>query len=142
MRPQLWYAYVDGYDLDELEDELLGEFTAFAERFLQASVTVINRREAPHPDDRPGDLPVWDLGVNLEFRSLSRRDVAELRAFLESLSRKTGRSFVIGSWDEVRRISEDLCTVEWTDGTRPAVVEREFEFLVDLARAPGKEDSR
>lgn len=126
-----WYAYVDGSDLHDLEDELVFAFESFAAGSKPASVTVINHREPPNPNDRPGDLPIWTLGLNLEFDRLGQAEIAGLLAFLEFLAKRTGRKFAIGCVNANYGTAEDVCFVTADDDATKS--SKNCELLAGLA---------
>jgi hypothetical protein len=109
------HVYVDGFDLEEVESELLRSFQQFAGGWNLGAIAVINDRSERTPDLGPNDLPTWNLGLNLVFEKIPKSAVEELLAFIRALSKRTGREFVIGDWDPVRNISEAWCFVGSTE---------------------------
>ena len=110
------YAYVEGSDLLELAGELENRFRRFVAdstwHFCKPSV--VNQI---HPTDdslRPGDLPDWDLGLNLDLPDPGEdppgwfSDVEQIARFLGELRGPLCRNFVIGIGDNQTGISEDL----------------------------------
>jgi len=63
------YAYVDGADLHKVASSLESRFTQFVRnrRWAGGYASVVNRRHTKETCTQPGDLPVWDLGLNLEL---------------------------------------------------------------------------
>ncbi|CAN7750354.1 hypothetical protein LJR130_006708 [Variovorax sp. LjRoot130] len=113
------FAYVDGADLHEIADSLEKRLDAFAREgdWRVAAPLVVNRRGT---DDglRAGDLPSWDLGLNLALPDVGQEpdrwfaDVERITVFLGTLHSAFGRDFVIGIADNVTGIAEDLFFVE------------------------------
>lgn len=90
------FAYVDGYDLAELEADLLQHFNEFVRGWGVSTARVINSRPAPSAHLSEDDLPVWNLGLNFTVDRLPREKIKELVKFLSTLARRTGRTFNIG----------------------------------------------
>jgi hypothetical protein len=113
------YAYVDGADLDDVADMLDSRFAEFvASRHWVAGVaSVVNQRHGQETCTQPGDLPLWDLGLNLELPAPDTEppgwfaDVEAVAQFLGALHRECGRDFIIGIADAETGISEDLFDV-------------------------------
>src|SRR5262245_2731354 len=63
------YAYVDGADLDGIADALDARFAEFVEgrQWVAGRASVVNQRHGHETCSQPGDLPLWDLGLNLEL---------------------------------------------------------------------------
>ena len=110
------YAYVDGSDLIEIAGRL-------EERFLEFLAVNTWRFNKPHfvnqvhPPDRsmqPGDLPDWDLGLNVELPESGEEpsewfsDIESIAIFLSGLHATFNRTFVIGIGNNVSGTSEDL----------------------------------
>nr|BAJ07064.1 putative uncharacterized protein [uncultured bacterium] len=117
MKSQLTlYAYVDGSDLKGVEAELEPALTRFVQsrewHFRRARV--VNQRHEHDPTLRPGDLPDWDLGLNLEVPMVQDHrfdwlaDIEDIAKFLRRLHTKTGCEFVVGVADSETGVSEDL----------------------------------
>jgi hypothetical protein len=110
------YAYVDGSDLHDI----VGDVEAHLERFVEETPWhirkpwLVNQRRETDPSLSPGDLPDWEVGLNLELPEPGLgpsgwfQDVVRLANFLGELHALFGRDFVIGIADGERRISEDL----------------------------------
>jgi hypothetical protein len=94
------YVYVDGYDLAELETDLVKRFADFVAAWNISTARVVNIRRQPSADLQEGDLPEWNLGLNFTVDRLPREKIQELVRFLSGLARETGRDFVIGSGGE------------------------------------------
>ena len=77
-----------------------------------------NQRRERDPSLRPGDLPDWDLGLNLDLPDPPQEpegwfeDVERIATFLAELHTVTGRDFVIGICDHERGFSEDLALID------------------------------
>jgi len=113
------YAYVDGADLEDVAASLEARFTQFAggRHWVAGNASPVNQRHGEDTCTQPGDLPLWDLGLNLELpdpRAEPRgwfTDIEEIARFLGTLHRESGRSFIIGIADTETGITEDLFDV-------------------------------
>jgi hypothetical protein len=110
------YAYVDGCDLHDIADDLEARLQHFVEEsnWPRSTPWVVNQRGDDGPTLGPGNLPAWELGLNLDLPDPGSEppgwfsDVERIAEFLGDLHAATGRNFVIGIGDHERRISEDL----------------------------------
>lgn len=119
MQQHVLYAYVDGSDLDDivadLEEELLA-LTAASGWFFSRPI-VVNQKSG-ESGSRPGDLPSWDLGINLALPDREQyhndwfADVERLVACLTSLRSQFGRDSIMGIADKTTGTAEDLFYVE------------------------------
>ena len=119
MQRRTLYAYVDGSDLEDvataIEERLL--VLAAATGWVTCKPTVVNQRTNV-PGSRPGDLPDWDLGVNLPLPDPGAEpegwfgDAEHIVGHLAKLYSAFDREFVIGIADNFRGVSEDLFFVE------------------------------
>jgi hypothetical protein len=115
-----FYAFVDGFDLDEVAAQLSQELSTFVlgDGWRWQQPAVVNQRHERTPDLGPDDLPTWELGLTFPLpepgsgRKDWFADVERIASFLGGLHAKTGLEFVLGIWDSRRRISEDLFFVE------------------------------
>jgi hypothetical protein len=114
------YFYVDGSDLHELAPLLRRRFADFLEArtWVASEAWLVDQLHEDTEGLKPGDLPDWDLGLNLRFAAPPEArpaewfvDVAAVVAFLRTLSKETGRSFVLGVSFEGSR-PEDLFHVD------------------------------
>ena len=119
------YIYADGYDLEEVANLLEERFAEFVERWRVPHAEVVNHRTEEITDLLSGDLPEWNLGLNIALGILSRNKVEELVAFLAELSRETQREFVIGHFDSKTMIASDWFGI----GAEPS--ESQIEMLVE-----------
>jgi hypothetical protein len=103
------FCYMDGSDLREAAELIRDRFRRFIEErdWLAANVWFVDQVRTNDPTLRSGDLPDWNLGLNLELAPPSGSrdanwfdDIAATVTFLRSLSTTTGRSFVIGTAGE------------------------------------------
>ena len=107
---RVFFAYVEGSDLEDLEDVLCEAFEAFIHRQLPQAWLVNNR----HEDDdtlRSGDLADWELGLNFVLTDDAEVDLDRIEAvarFLNTLARRCNREFVLGLGDDETRVSEDI----------------------------------
>ena len=67
MARHILYAYVCGSDLTDIADELLAAFGRFvaSRTWVCDEPRPVNQRRADDPSLRPGDLPDWDIGLNI-----------------------------------------------------------------------------
>ena len=113
------YAYVDGADLEGVADMLEERFAEFvaSRNWVAGSCTVVNQRHGEETCTQPGDLPLWDLGLNLELPDPDTEppgwfaDVEAVAQFVGTLHREFGRDFIIGIADAQTHITEDLFDV-------------------------------
>ena len=105
------FVYVDGYDLAEVEDQLVDRLKEFVSAWGIATARVVNDKLERTPDLGEDDLPAWNLGLNFAIDTLPREKIQELVRFLSTLAKETGREFVIGHWDHARRTSSDWCSI-------------------------------
>jgi hypothetical protein len=113
------YAYVHGSDLEDVADMLDARFAEFVESrpWVAGRVSVVNQQHGEETCMQPGDLPLWDLGLNLELPDPGTEptgwfaDVEAVAQFLGTLHRECGRDFVIGIADTATGITDDLFDV-------------------------------
>ena len=114
------YAYVEGNDLEEVASEIEARIDRFIRenRWRYGKPWRVNQRRGGDPTLRPGDLPDWDLGLNLDLPDPPQEpegwfdDVDRIATFLADLREATGRDFVMGIGDNQRGFSEDLFYVD------------------------------
>ena len=119
MPKHVLFAYIDGADLHEVADSLEERLVAFAEEddWRVAEPVVVNQRGSEN-GLRAGDLPSWDLGLNLSLPDIGREpegwflDVERIARFMGHLHGQFKRDFIIGIADVGTGISEDLFAVE------------------------------
>ncbi|MFV3332995.1 hypothetical protein ACNFIA_18800 [Pseudomonas sp. NY15437] len=119
MQRHTLYAYVDGSDLDDvvagIEKELVE--LAAAPGWVLSRPLVVNQK-AKGIGSRSGDLPDWDLGINLALPSPRNEqndwfaDIERVVARLVHLRSQFGRDFVIGIADNATGSADDLFYVE------------------------------
>ena len=110
------FAYVDGADLEDVAWTLDARFKEFvgSRNWVAGHPSLVNQRHADQTCTQPGDLPLWDLGLNLELPDSDAEspnwfaDVEAVVRFLGQLRREFGRSFVIGVAYAHTGITEDL----------------------------------
>ncbi len=116
MARHVLYAYTDGADLEDVADLLDARFAEFVDSrdWVSGRVWVVNQRHWNETCAQPGDLPYWDLGLNLELPDPNTEpsgwfaDVEAIAVFLGGLHGESGRDFIIGIVDTVTDITEDL----------------------------------
>ena len=119
MARHTFYAYVDGADLEDVADMLDARFDEFiaSRNWVAGCASVVNQRHGEETCTQPGDLPLWDLGLNLELPDPGTErpgwfaDVEAIAQFLGTLHQQFGRDFIIGIADSQTRITEDLFDV-------------------------------
>ena len=108
------YAYVEGNDLHGIASALEARLERFVRdtRWRYAEPWVVNQRREDDPSLRPGDLPDWDLGLNMHLPDDEPpgwfADVETMVTFLAPLQDEVGRPFVLGISDDERGFTEDL----------------------------------
>ncbi|MGZ4963024.1 MAG: hypothetical protein ACXWKG_11495 [Limisphaerales bacterium] len=113
------YAYVNGANLDDVAASLEARFIEFVSRrrWVTGRMSVVNQRHDDETCTQPGDLPLWDLGLNLELPDPDTEppgwfeEVEAVATFLGKLRRDCGRDFVVGIADSKTGVTEDLFTV-------------------------------
>jgi hypothetical protein len=113
------YAYVDGADLEDVAALFEGRFTEFVSNrsWIAGQATVVNQQHGCESVTQPDDLPLRDLGLNLQLPDIGTEeqgwfaDVEAIARFLGELHRETDREFVIGVADAVTGITDDLFCV-------------------------------
>jgi len=108
------YAYVEGNDLTDIAPALEPRLDRFVRntRWRHAEPWVVNQRREDDPSLRPGDLPDWDLGLNMHLPDGEPpgwfADIEALVKFLAPLQEEIGRAFVLGISDNDRGFTEGL----------------------------------
>ena len=100
------YAYADSSNLEDIEDMLLAEYSAFANSWGVDNILLTNQKSPVYE----GQFD-WNLGLRVQTEELRRDDIDRLLIFLAQLSRKVSLGFVIGTWDHQSRTT-DLCFVD------------------------------
>jgi hypothetical protein len=116
MPKHILYAYVEGADLYDIADKLDARFAEFVQsrRWIAGAVSVVNHRHGEENCTHPSDLPLWDLGLNLDLPDPGTEppcwfaDVEAVANFLGMLHRAFGRDFVMGIANTETGITEDL----------------------------------
>ena len=119
MKAQTLYAYVDGADLADVEQLIVARMSAFIKdrSWTCSAVHLVNQKHEPDPSERPGDLPLWDLGINLDLPDPGTvstgwfDDIAVLVTFLAGLHVEVGRDFVIGAADNKTGSAKDFYSI-------------------------------
>lgn len=119
MPQHILFAYVDGADLHEIADSLEEQLVALAkEGDWRVTAPVVVNQLGSEDGLRAGDLPSWDLGLNLSLPDVGREaegwflDVERIARFMGRLHGQFKRDFIIGIADVGSGISEDLFAVE------------------------------
>jgi hypothetical protein len=113
------YAYVDGADLEDVAAMLEARFMEFVarRRWVAGVASVVNQQYGEDTCTQPGDLPLWDLGLNLQLPDPGTEspgwfaDVEAVAQFLGTLHHESGRDFIIGIADTETGITDDLFPV-------------------------------
>ena len=114
------FAYVDGFDLQDVADEVENLCEAFVaeRRWRFGAPRVVNQRLEDDERHTSNDLPEWELGLNMDLPDPGCEppgwfsDLDAIAGFLGTLYARTGREFVIGIADNQHGYSEDLFTVQ------------------------------
>jgi len=115
------YAYVVGSDLHavaDLLDQRFADFVSSRAWTCPNAWTVNQRQTDDDPSLRPGDLPGWDLGINVALPDPGEErpgwfgDIQAVAALLGVLHEETKRCFVIGIADKTTGVTEDLFDVQ------------------------------
>ena len=122
MPRHILYAYVDGADLADVASALEQRLRVFVERrkWTCSNAWVVNQRSDDETCSQPGDIPLWDLGLNLELPDPGSEqpgwfaDVEAIARFLGRLQGDYGRDFVIGIADTHSGSREDLFGISAT----------------------------
>jgi len=118
------YAYVEGSDLHEVAEllsERFAEFVASRDWICPDAWTVDQHQGDDDPSLRPGDLPHWELGINVELPDPGQErrgwfgDIEAIALFLGALPKATGRGFVVGIADSTTGVADDLFFVRSAD---------------------------
>ena len=122
MRRHILYAYVDGYDLENVAPALEKRLhTLVHSRAWEGDVWVVNQVGSQGEGGPTEDLEPWDLGLNFalpDTRLEGSRwfaDVEVIAQFLSQLHIEFRRDFVLGIADEGSGIAEDLFFIETPD---------------------------
>lgn len=105
---------VEGNDLEGIAPAVESRLERFVRetRWRHAEPWVVNERREGDPSLRPGDLPDWNLGLNMHLPDGEPpgwfADVETLVKFLAPLREEIGRPFVLGMRDNERGYAEDL----------------------------------
>lgn len=113
------YAYVEGFDLHDIAENLEAEFERFVSEttWLCGKPWIVNQKPKGDPTLGSNDAPDWDLGLNMHLPDPGDEppgwfaDVERIAIFLGKLHAKTSRGFVIGYSDNELGFSEDLLSV-------------------------------
>jgi hypothetical protein len=100
-----FYAFVDGFDLDEVAAQLSQELSTFVlgDGWRWQQPAVVNQRHERTPDLGPDDLPTWELGLTFPLpepgsgRKDWFADVERIASFLGGLHAKRVGSSSWGS---------------------------------------------
>jgi len=117
------YAYVDGSNLRGIAHDLETQLARFIEgsEWRSNRPWVVNQRHDNDPTLGPGDLPDWELGLNVDLPDPDDEppgwfsDIESIAQFLAVLRTISGRDFVIGICDNQRGYSEDLFFINSTE---------------------------
>ena len=94
------HAYVDGFDLEGIAPVLKERIAALLSSRRWACDVWLVDQQHDVSGSKSGDLPEWDLGVNMDPASSSkeryREDLISLYRGLSKIAVETGRDFVFG----------------------------------------------
>jgi len=124
------YAYVDGNDLDEIDEQMTEVFANFLPNWSVSSTRLINDKSPRTPDLRDDDLPDWNLGLNFAVERLTLTEFDQLISFLSRTAVETQREFVIGGYEPSSQFAEEWGFI----GTH--VEPSKLQFLRDILVGP------
>jgi hypothetical protein len=114
-RKQTFYAYVEGADLENVAEALTADLHAFVEGHAwHVRPSVVSQRRVDDPSLEPGDLPHWELGLNLALPPPDAEpahwfeDVAAIATFCGQLNARYHRDFVLGVHFSDSNVAEDV----------------------------------
>ncbi|MDH4446548.1 MAG: hypothetical protein QE488_02835 [Acidovorax sp.] len=113
------YAYVEDSDLEEIAAAVMAGLVDFVDKtqWMGAAPVVVNQRHSAE-GLREGDLPLWDLGLNVALPEVGHEcdgwfgDVEIIALFLARLREQFHRDFVLGVAIGNTGIAEDLFYVD------------------------------
>jgi hypothetical protein len=111
------YAYIDGSDLETLVEPLTRAFGQLTTQWSALGAIFVNQKNDRSANVRPGDLPDWELGINLPLERFGANQALELLAFSKPLSQSTGREIVVGVADALG-VTEDVVILGVNAGDR------------------------
>lgn len=99
------YIYVDGSDLEDIEQSMAKEINdwLFTEKL---NCQLVNNPHERTPDLTDDDYPDWDLGINFSIELLP--NLGAIMNNLYALACAYNRDFVVGYYDSKKKISEDI----------------------------------
>ena len=116
-------AYVDGSDLHGVADDLFDRFCSFVKNRVWKSEDcwAVNQIHDGDPTLAAGDLPDWELGLNLRLSRCEDdndwfEDVKAILDFLSALNALSGREFVMEIGDSASGFTTHIAFV---GGKRP-----------------------
>jgi hypothetical protein len=123
MSQHILYAYVDGANLELVAPLLEAHLQAFVSgrRWVAGEAWIVNQRDDPETSSQPGDLPLWDLGLNLLLPNPGAeppRWLADVEAIAQCLARlhgEFGTQFVLRIADVETGITDDLFYISTSD---------------------------
>jgi hypothetical protein len=105
------YVYVEGWDNAKIASQLT-EFLSASQQEIGFEYRIINDQLDPYPDDRPEDLPPWNLGLNVDKVHVSAANLQSLFTVIVNAVSRFERDFAVGYVDLERNITEDITFVE------------------------------
>ncbi len=114
------YAYVDGFDLEEIAEKLILSLENFisSREWVCKNVKIVNQHHLDDSTPGPGDIQNWDLGLNIDLPDLGEEelgwysDIIAIATYLGKLYGQIGKAFVIGIRDNNTGISEHLFYID------------------------------
>jgi hypothetical protein len=114
------YVYAEGNDLHGVAPEIEARVEWFIRdrSWRYGTPWVVNQQRPDDPTLKLGDLPDWEVGLNLDLPDPPNEpegwfdDVEQVALFFAQLRSVTGRDFVIGIGDNERGYSEDLFSID------------------------------
>lgn len=110
------FAYVEGFDLEHVHDRIVESLVGFVDSHAWRVLTprVVDQRFLGDSGLGPGDLPQWDLGLNVDLPDPGDAppgwiaDVEDVVRCIGRLHVDVERYFVIGLHDHLTGVNEDL----------------------------------
>ena len=100
------YIYHDGSDCMTFETHFVEWLTR--DFSTDSRVRIINDKPISIEPDSAGFLPDWNIGINLSISVEAFADLEYILSCFVVYAQSLHRDFVLGYYDEAKRISEDI----------------------------------
>jgi len=91
------FVYVDGNDLEECYARVTPQLRALAAEWQLKDCRFVDDRYPTTPDLEAGDLPDWNLGVNLPLAALGPIEAERLVELCHTLALERVMNFEVGT---------------------------------------------